>query len=50
MEVESDGACAEGCELDEFIYDDDELMESAVASPQSKVCRIYEKLVPGLAL
>ncbi|CDJ67856.1 IBR domain-containing protein, putative [Eimeria necatrix] len=36
MEVESDGVCAEGCELDEFIYDDDELMESAIASPQSK--------------
>ncbi|CDI74079.1 hypothetical protein EPH_0001410 [Eimeria praecox] len=37
MEVQSDDACAEDCELDEFVFDDDELMGSTHASPKAKV-------------
>ncbi|CDJ59864.1 IBR domain-containing protein, putative [Eimeria maxima] len=36
MEVLTDDACAEDCEIDDFLFDDDELMASAHASPKAK--------------
>ena len=37
MQVQSDADCAEDCELDEFAFDNDDLLGTVVASPKAKV-------------
>lgn len=44
MALQSDDACGEDCELEEYIFDDDELLGNATTSPKAKVRAMTHEL------